>query len=138
MKRLLVILAAFAALLVVSCSESPKVTIVPYPNDITLGEGSFNAKGAPVTYDESLDEASVNVIKAFTQKLSFVSGAECPLSAGVSDKGFVFVYNAQVPFEAYTLEVTPDVVRVEASGLRGFNYAIQTLRQLLPVEVLGS
>lgn len=137
MKRLLVILAAFAALLVVSCSESPKVTIVPYPNDITLGEGSFNAKGAPVTYDESLDEASVNVIKAFTQKLSFVSGAECPLSAGVSDKGFVFVYNAQVPFEAYSLDVTPDVVRVEASGLRGFNYAIQTLRQLLPVEVLG-
>ena len=138
MKRLIFLcLSACVLLLAQSCAEAPEINIVPYPNDITVVEGSFNAKGAAVTYDESLDEATINIIETFAQKLSFVSGAQNAVSAGVSDKGFVFVYNGQVPFEAYVLEVTPEVARVEASGLRGFNHAIQTLRQLLPVEVLG-
>lgn len=136
-----IIIAFVAVVACVACStvaENPKITVVPFPNEIVLGEGAFNAKGASVTYDSALDAATVNVINAFAQKLSFVSGAESPVSAGASDKGFVFVYNGQVPFEAYVLDVTPETVRVEASGLRGFNYAIQTLRQLLPVEVLGN
>ena len=136
-----IIIAFVAVVACVACStvaENPKITVVPFPNEIVLGEGAFNAKGAAVTYDAALDAATVNAVEAFAQKLSFVSGAESPVSAGASDKGFVFVYNEQVPLEAYVLDVTPETVRVEASGLRGFNYAIQTLRQLLPVEVLGS
>ena len=136
-----IIIAFVAVVACVACStvaENPKITVVPFPNEIVLGEGVFDAKGASVAYDSALDAATVNVINAFAQKLSFVSGAESPVSAGASDKGFVFVYNGQVPFEAYVLDVTPEIVRVEASGLRGFNYAIQTLRQLLPVEVLGN
>ena len=35
------------------------------------------------------------------------------------------------------LDVKPEVVYVKASGLRGFNYAIQTIKQLLPVEIFG-
>ena len=33
--------------------------------------------------------------------------------------------------------MTPKGVRVEASDLRGFNYAIQTIKQMLPVDVYG-
>ena len=119
-------------------TTNSEISIVPYPNEITIGEGAFNAKGAPVTYDVSLDEATINVISAFARKLSFVSGTENQVASGQADKGFVFVYNTDLAPEAYTLDVTSDIVLVEASSLRGFNYAIQTLRQLLPVEVLGN
>lgn len=139
MRRLFASFAAmFAAVLVISGTELPRIDIIPYPNDITWGEGEFNAKGAAMTYDAALDKATVNVIKAFAQKLSFVSGEENLVSEGLADKGFVFVNNAEVPAEAYALDVTANCVRVEASGLRGFNYAVQTLRQLLPVEILGN
>ena len=139
MNRLLVFCAAAsAALFMTSCGESQRMDIVPYPNEITLGEGTFDAKGSAVTYDAALDEATVNLIDAFARQLSFVSGAESPVSVGQADKGIVFVKNPELASEAYTLDVTPEAVLVGASDLRGFNYAIQTLRQLLPVEVLGN
>ena len=114
-----------------------EITIVPYPNEITVGKGCFDAKGASFTYDAAMDEPSVNVVKAFANQLSLVSGAENAVSAGQSDKGFVFAMNAALPSEAYTLDVKPEVVRVEASSLRGFNYAVQSIKQLLPVEVFA-
>ena len=135
------IIALMAAMSLTACAtsvENTEITIVPYPSELTVGEGTFNAKGAAVTYDQALDSASVNVINAFAQKLSFVTGAESKVSAGQADKGFVFALNAEIPSEAYTLNVTPEAVRVEASGLRGFNYAIQTIKQLLPLNVFAS
>ena len=139
MKRILLI-ATLAAL--ASCAAEVRqrnvLDVVPYPNEVIAGEGVFDAKGAVVTYDSSLDEASVNVIKAFAQKLSAVSGVQSVAEEGDAQEGFVFVYNETVPAEAYTLSVTPVAVRVEASALRGFNYAIQTIKQLLPVEIFGN
>ena len=127
--------------LAVSCAtrqhESNILNVVPYPQEVSVSEGVFNAKGMPFAYDEAMDEPSVNVVRQFAQKLSAISGAENALSAGSADKGFVFVYNDAIPHEAYTLEVNPELVKVEASGLRGFNYAIQTIKQLLPIEIFG-
>lgn len=138
MKRLLLLWSAvLLASAITSCVEGQDIVLVPYPDEIHQGEGTFKAKGAPVTYSDSLDEATVNVIRAFAEKLSYISGTENHVSAGQSDNGFVFVYNQELEYEAYTLDVDSDAVRVEASSLRGFNYAIQTLRQLLPVEILG-
>ena len=139
MKKLLLTFVAVVSLVACATSvEKPEITVVPYPNELIVGEGTFVAKGAAVTYDEALDSASVKVINALAQRLSFVTGVETAVSAGQSDKGFVFVLNAEIPSEAYTLDVTPEAVRVEASGLRGFNYAVQTIRQLLPLEVFAS
>ncbi|MBR5562691.1 MAG: family 20 glycosylhydrolase [Bacteroidales bacterium] len=126
------------AMTVANAAAKSKITVVPYPNEVTVGNGSFDAQGASVTYDAVLDEATVNVIKAFAEKLSFVSGTQNAVSAGKSDEGFVFVYNASLSSEAYTLEVTPKAVRVEASALRGFNYAVQTLKQLLPLGIFSN
>ena len=138
MKKLFLILTS---VLLASCAaeqrESNIFNVVPYPNDVQVGEGVFDAKGAAVTYDQALDEATVNVISSFAQKLSSVSGAENPVSAGTAENGFVFSYNENVPSEAYVLEVNPSGARVEASDLRGFNYAIQTIKQMLPVEIFG-
>ena len=140
MKRTLLILSAAFALF--SCAEADHCdrlsAVVPYPNEVLAGEGTFNAKGAAVTYDAALDEATINVIKGFADKLSSVSGAESAVAEGAADKGFVFAYNADIPAEAYVLEIKPEAVLVEASGLRGFNYAVQTIKQLLPKEVFGN
>ena len=44
----------------------------------------------------------------------------------------VYVQNASLAEEAYIIDVTRKGVRVEASGQRGFNYALQTLMQMGP------
>ena len=128
--------------LVAACSsevhQSNVLDVIPYPNQVEVGEGVFVAKGAQVAYAEAIEEPAVNVIKAFAAQLSAISGEESVVLAGEAEAGFVFVQNDAVPAEAYTLDVKADVVRVEASGLRGFNYAIQTIKQLLPVQIFGN
>lgn len=136
MKKILFFLLTLASL--TGCkTDCENIVIVPYPNEMTFGEGRFNAEGAPVTYDSSLDEATVSIISSFARQLSFVSGVENDVETGQGERGFVFAYDHDMPSEAYSLEVDPELVRVEASGLRGFNYAIQTLKQLLPVAIFA-
>ena len=138
MKKIFLILTvAFAASCAADRHESNVLDVIPYPNDVQVGEGVFDAKGAPVTYDAALDEATVNIIRSFAQKLSAASGAENLLAEGTADQGIVFAYDESVPFEAYVLDVKPECVLVKASGLRGFNYAVQTMKQLLPVQIFG-
>ncbi len=87
MKRLCsVLMAALVAVTVASSATKSEICIGPYPNEITVSEGFFNAEGADVTYDSALDEASVNVIRSFAQNLTLVSGADNIVSAGKSDK----------------------------------------------------
>jgi len=139
-----IFLIFFATVFVsVSCvseaSETHVIDVVPYPNDVQFAQGQFNVKGASVSYDGAIDEASLNVIEAFAQKLSQISTVESPLAENDDlQEGFGFVYDGTIPEETYTIEVVPEKVLVKASGLRGFNYAIQTLKQMLPVEIFGT
>lgn len=139
MKKIFLLLSvALAAACATETKEGNILNVVPYPNEVQMGEGVFDAKGAAVTYDQAIEAPAVNVITAFAEKLSVVSGVQNAVSAGTADNGFVFVQNDEVPSEAYVLDVKPGCVKVEASGLRGFNYAIQTIKQMLPVEIFGN
>ena len=138
MKKISLVLAA--AMMAFSCTENvaqKPVAVVPCPNQIEISEGVFNASRADFSVDEAIDEASFNVIDQFASKLSAVTKKKNDVSRGVAEKGFVFVQDKNVPDEAYVLEVTPKMVSVKANGLRGFNYAIQTIKQMLPVEIFG-
>ena len=117
------------------CNSNQTITVVPYPNSVEMGKGQFKAKGAEFTCSEDLDARSEAVICKFAEQLSLVSGTESKVSKGVAEKGFAFVLDTNMPAEAYSINITTKQVLVMASGLNGFNYAIQTLKQMLPVEI---
>ena len=136
MKRLFFTFALIAS---VSCSQAVNdFKVVPHPNQVEITGGVFNVAGASVNYDESMSEASIDLVKKLACQLSTVTGRQSEVQVGYADEGFSFIYDTDVAPEAYELEVTPSVVKVTASSLRGFNYAIQTIKQMLPVEVFGN
>lgn len=135
MKRIIFLLSV---ILTVSCAEKQIISVVPYPNDVTMTCGTFDAAGADFRYGTALDEASKALINDFAAQLSLVSGQESAISEGVAGKGFSFVLEQDMPKEAYSITVKRKSVEVRASGLNGFNYAIQTLKQMLPTAVFGS
>ena len=136
MKKFFLLLTVIAA---VSCgrNEVSEFNVIPYPNEVELRAGTFDAAGAEFCYSSEIEPLAVNLIEAFAKQLSMVTSKESTLAQGASDKGFVFVQNPEIAAEAYTLSVDRKAVKVEASSLRGFNYAIQTLKQMLPVEIYG-
>ena len=128
-----------AAFAVASCcnADNTAVEVVPYPNDVEVKCGSFDVAGAEFHYEAALDSRSKAVVNAFAEQLSKVSGKESKVVEGTSGEGFSFVFAEELPAEAYVLDVTGKTAEVKASGLRGFNYAIQTIKQRLPVEIYG-
>ena len=127
-----------AALLCVACTQpQPNYRLIPYPDSLTPRSGSFDARGAAYYCDAALDEASQAYIRAFADQLAQASGSEMTASE-VPGTGFNFRFDETLPAEHYVLEVEPAAVTAKASSLRGFVYAVQTLRQLLPAEIFGT
>ena len=137
MKKLMILSAVAAALISCSTTEVKTINVVPYPNEVTVKTGSFDICGADFHYDTKLDEATQNVIKSFACQLSLVTGQLSNATAGLSGKGVKFVYEPSMGKEAYSLNISKNSVKVKASTLSGVNYAIQTLKQMLPAEVFG-
>ncbi len=132
-------LSAIAVILTACCpTDKTKIDVVPYPNSVEMKCGNFAAAGAEFKCDPAMDEASKAVVEAFAQQLSLVSGKPSTVSEGSAKTGFSFMVNQDMPAEAYTLKVGKKGVKVEASGLNGFNYAVQTIKQMLPVAVYGT
>ena len=143
MKKYTSILLALVA--VVACN-GPKeqeatllsIDVVPHPNEVIAKEGTFDAAAADVYYGSDLDDRSKAAINQFAQQLFMASASNGKIEEGASDNGFVFQTDKSLAHEEYTISVSEKKVCVKASGLNGFNYAIQTIKQLLPVEVFGS
>ena len=135
MNRVLLMIAV--AVLSATAIMARNVTVVPYPDDVVISDGTFNAAGAGFRYDAGFDKLAKDAVLNFAAQLSTVSGKQSNVRKGNSDKGFVFVLDKELPAEAYRLIVDADKALVEASSLNGVIYAIQTIKQLLPVQIYG-
>ncbi|MBO5816078.1 MAG: family 20 glycosylhydrolase, partial [Bacteroidales bacterium] len=133
-----IFLAAIAAA-VISCSTAVEehISVVPYPNEVTVKNGTFDAAGADIRFSADLDQASQNVIRTFADQLALVTGQASTLNGTGASTSFNFICEASMPEEAYTLNINNKTATVKASSLRGFNYAIQTIKQMLPAEIFG-
>ena len=137
--RKILFLTILSSILAACTPDSGKtINVVPYPNDVRMAHGTFDAKGAGFYFSAGFDTLTLNIISNFAEKLSVTSGSVSSVQEGISERGFVFVHDSDMPEESYSLEITRKSVTVRASELRGVNYAIQTLKQMLPVQIFGT
>lgn len=129
--RLLIAATAVAAACSQAKPEPPE--IIPQPAEITVNDGSFKVAGASFTIGENVPAEALKAIGAFRDNLETVTGTK------TGDKaGFSFLLNENLGPEAYALKVTPEGATVEAADFNGFFYAIQSIKQMLPVEIYGN
>lgn len=134
MKTLFLTLVAFFAAFLCSArtANCQFPDIVPCPQNLEVASGIFCAKGAQVVTDEDLDNLSLSYIKDFAEHLAKVSNGT------TSRSKIVFSKDKSLSAEQYTLKINSKNVLIKASGLNGFVYAVQTLKQMMPVEVYGN
>ena len=139
MKKLLLTLAAGIALC--SCgSHDPQIAIVPYPNHLETGRGTYRVTDRPVTCDSRTDERTQRAVVGFAARLATVTGGTNPVTVAdeVPASGIRFVTDESLPAEGYELNVDGEGIEVRASQFPGFLYALQSLEQLLPAAVYGT
>ena len=123
---------AIMTMAVSCCQVKTSIDVVPYPNEVTLKAGSFDVAGATFDYDSRLDEASRSYICTFADQLALVTGVE----ESDADRTFTFTLDDNMAHEAYSIRVGKKNVEVKASGLNGFVYAVQTIKQMLKDRTL--
>ena len=139
MKKLLLTLAA--GIVLCSCSShDPQIAIVPYPNHLETGRGTYRVTDRSVTCDSRTDERTQRAVVGFAARLATVTGGTNPVTVAdeVPASGIRFVTDESLPAEGYELNVDGEGIEVRASQFPGFLYALQSLEQLLPAAVYGT
>ena len=137
MKRIYKIAAAASIVaFLASCSEGPLVTkspesVIPLPQEISVGEGYLNLTGVKIVCDSGVPECAEKQISAFAADL------DAKVPGALFGPKMYFESDPSLAEEEYVIEVTEKKATVKASGLSGYVYAIQTIKQMLPSSIWG-
>lgn len=122
-------------------------SIVPAPLKVEAAKGSLKMKGIAFKCDAAIDPAALDAISRFCSRVNIISSITSSISTPIglkesiasgTAKGMVFVKETSLAPEHYTIDITTASAVVRASDANGFMYAIQTLMQMLPVQIYGS
>jgi hexosaminidase len=120
------------------------INVIPYPQNVEVGKGSFKGAGAGFNCDQAIDARSQQAIKELADRMTLISGRTSSFAAPVGltkeyskMKGFIFIKDGSLGEEEYSIEVGKRNCVVKASSRYGFLYALQTLRQLTSPSIFG-
>ena len=122
------------ALLLISCSREiikTEVDVIPQPASVEVYEGECVVAGATFKVDDRFDEIASAAVADFEAAVEAASGTV----SGSSKTAVVFKYDRRSGKEAYSISIAENRITVKASSSNGVLYAIQTLKQMLPVEI---
>ena len=115
-----------------------EIALTPQPAHLTVKDGRFEfgnqlkAKVAPYQGD------SIRMVfESFKKELQEATGIKVSSTQKEAKARIILDLNPQLPAEAYKLNVSKEQVRIEASRPAGFYYALQTLKQLMPRNVMA-
>ncbi len=128
----------FAILLSVAgtmLAQTP-VNLTPRPRQMTAGEGHFALQSRMVVaYGSMADSLSVEAAR-FVSHLNAATGLQAT-AQGRSEGAITMHLDASCPPEGYRLSIKPTGVDVTAGTSAGFFYAFQSLKKMLPANVMA-
>lgn len=109
------------------------LSLVPCPATMVPGTGNFcfTARTVFAVENEEQAEAARQFAALFTRAAGFTPG----IKTGTGKGDVCLRMDASLPAEAYRLEITSKRINIHASGVQGFFYALQSIRQLLPAAI---
>lgn len=111
------------------------VSLVPCPVKIVPGTGNFRFTGKTVFAVENEEQAKE--VQQFTTLFSRAAGFTPDIKTGRKKGDVCLLTDAALGPEAYRLDITPKKITIYASAAKGFFYALQSIRQLLPAAIEG-
>lgn len=120
---------------VTSFADNPiqPISIVPCPESVSPDKGNFTFTGKTDFAVENEEQAEI--VRCFSELFTRAAGFTPRVKVGEKKGKVCFLTDTSLKSEAYQLEVTPKRITIKASDGKGFFYALQTVRQLLPASI---
>ena len=144
----------FALLLLLCVSlQAQEISIIPKPAEMQIEEGEFSFNGKVVLCYPKIKDGGIDaVVDNFVREIKKTTGVklvkdrlkdglflgwDVQEAAKKGDAHIVLYVDEYMLKEAYRLSVTPKRINIAASTPAGFFYAFQTLKQLMPRNVMA-
>lgn len=114
--------------------NTDKISLIPYPAHLKITkEGCYKIKDLKSI--NCTDLQMTEHLKDFAKQLEKTSGISLEITnkEKLQKNAINMSLDEKLPVEGYTLTVTKKGIDIKASKTAGFFYALQTLKQLLPV-----
>lgn len=130
------ILATLFAICTIN-SQAQTINIIPKPNKLQVTKGNFTlSQTTTIVYKNDGEKNTANFFNSYLKKYY---GFQLPIAKqgtanyiSFATKQFI---KAPENGSAYTLEITPKAVTILGDGLEGTFYGMQSLLQLLPINI---
>ncbi|MBR5334955.1 MAG: beta-N-acetylhexosaminidase [Bacteroidaceae bacterium] len=139
----------FLLCMLVFTLQAQEISLVPMPAQMSVGTGSFTL-GGDVVICQPKDKAIAKVVRNFVDGIKATTGVKIKIDTykktkfeGVQKSGkkagahIALSVDGSMGDEAYKLTVKERLVTIRAAKPAGFFYAFQTLKQLLPRNVMA-
>lgn len=133
MKKLFLLLAV-AILTTVVCHAEQFVNLTPAPANMNVGTGVFRIPAGMKITAQGLTPEMQSEVTKFISDFNKSTG----LGIGEGKNGRMTVrLNKEIATEGYNLEVTAKGIVLEASSPAGLFYGLQTIKKILPANVMA-
>ncbi len=117
-----------------------EITLFPQPQNIEVKPGAFtiNAHTRIFSADNAIGEMLADYLRPAIGFGLPAHPLDDDIASAVQNAILLIPGDADATAEAYTLEASPERVELSAAALPGFLHGMQTLRQLLPPQIMAS
>lgn len=114
------------------------INLTPVPKQMTVNAGELSLPQKFTIATGTFDEACANEARKFASHLVDVTGYSIEVKENDEDALIKYITSSTVTNdEGYTLQITADGIAISAISPRGFYYAFQTIKKLLPPCVMA-
>ncbi len=137
MKKICAMLVCLLMAVVAVYAQQQFVNLTPLPQQMEVGAGSYILpKRYTVDVSNLPDSVQAEAAK-FVTAIKRATGCKGRLTAKGKGADIVMSVDKSIPYEGYKLNVTEQGIRISASGARGFFYAFQTIKKIMPANVMA-
>jgi hexosaminidase len=138
MKKILWILMFGGLLALGACQKQATLSdaaIIPFPQEISNGSGIFQLTADTGVKLIGTSDHLTRIGEHLVDKLRPSTGYDIPVSFDAGQ--IVLELTGNEISEAYEIQISPEELKVTASGEAGLFYGVQTLLQLFPPQIMN-
>ena len=137
-RKIYVLLSLLLSVCAMTAQDYSKLNILPQPAQVSIGNQNSRFIFTPQTtivYNFN-DYSTKRAIEELQEIALEVFGKKIKTATKVSgDNNIILKKNYSLAEEEYVLEITPENIIINARSAAGTFYAVQTLKQIIPVQV---
>lgn len=139
MNRYLALVALIISLISCQSEDNPnRYELIPYPNDMEQMSGRFSFDDDTQIFisPECGDEVN-EILARFAEQFGKTAGKDLKIAEKGGKNMMIVKIDTTMSQEAYRLNISKKKIEITAATPNGVRYALQTVKQLLPVAIYG-